>query len=253
MAKGAAIKFKSYEETVPALLKAIKLDEELKRHEKIVLKPNLHSNPEFFTPTAFVEAVVAYCVQHKNPGAEVIIAEGADGEDTLNLFEERGFRAIAEKYGVGLVDLNRTDSEEVVDADFLIKDSVMYPSVLKEAFIISLPLLKKHEGHGMAGSLSTMLGAYSGRHYKGFFSRTKNKLVGPLKYQIHDITKARMPQLGLVDAHELGYILVGQPLDVDKQAAKLLNLDWRSVGHLRLIDESLKPKRMEVEMPKELR
>lgn len=248
MAKGAAIKFKSYEETVPALLKAIKLDEELKKHERIVLKPNLHSNFENFTPTDFVESVVRFCVQHKNPGAEVIIAEGADGHDTLVLFEERGFRNIAEKYGIGLVDLNRADSQEKVNADFLIKSSIMYPSVLKDAFVISLPFLKKHEAYGITGSLANMLGAYPARHYKSFFSRTKNKLVGPLKNQIHDIVTSKMPELALVDAHEQGYILAGQPLEVDKQAAKLVNLDWRTVAHLRLIDESLKPKKPEIKV-----
>ncbi len=248
MTKGVAIKFKSYEETVPTLLKAIKLDEELKKHEHIVLKPNLHSNSEHFTPTDFVEAVVRFCVQHKNPGAEVIIAEGADGYDTLHLFEERGFRVIAEKYGVGLVDLNRTDSEPKVDADFLITDTIMYPSLLKDAFVISLPLLRKHESHGITGSLSNMLGTYPGKHYKGFFSRTKNKLVGPIKYQIHDIIKSKMPELALVDAHEQGFILAGQPLEVDKQATKLLGIDWRSVGHLRLIDEGLKPKKADIDL-----
>ncbi|MEK6899322.1 MAG: DUF362 domain-containing protein [Nanoarchaeota archaeon] len=246
MTKGVAIKFKSYDETVPALLRVIKLDEELKKHDKIVLKPNLHSNSEHFTPTDFVEQVVRFCVQHKNPGAEIVIAEGSDGHDTLDLFEERGYRVIAEKYGVGLVDLNRTDVEVVSDSDFLIKDSVMYPRVMKNSFVISLPLLKKHDSFGLTGSLYNLLGVYPGSHYRGFFSRNKNKLVGPVKYQIHDIVKAKMPGLSLVDAHEQGYILAGHPLETDKQAAKILGLDWRSVGHLRLVDESLKPKKAEI-------
>ena len=40
MVKGVAVKLKSYEETIPQILKLIKLDEELRKHEKVVLKPN---------------------------------------------------------------------------------------------------------------------------------------------------------------------------------------------------------------------
>ena len=46
MVKGVAVKLKSYEETVPKLLKVIKFDEELKKHERIVLKVNLSGENE---------------------------------------------------------------------------------------------------------------------------------------------------------------------------------------------------------------
>lgn len=48
-----------------------------------------------------------------------------------------------------------------------------------------------------------------------------------------------MPSLAIVDAHSYGALLAGQPLEVDKQAAKLLGMDWKGVAHLRLIEESL--------------
>lgn len=236
MTKGVAIKFKSYQETVPALLSAIKLDSELKKHTNIILKPNLTTDPATSTPAAFVEAVVAFCAQHKNAGAEVLIAEGAEG-NTQELFDTYGYKELAEKYGVGLIDLNQADCEEIRHTDFLAHESIMYPKLLKEGFIISLPLLAKHTNHDMTGSLATMRGAYPSKHYKGWFSREKNKIQGPHKHQIHDILVCGMPHLALIDAHEQGYVLVGQPLDVDKQAAKLLGLDWRSVGHLRVSDE----------------
>ena len=47
-----------------------------------------------------------------------------------------------------------------------------------------------------------------------------------------------MPNFTLVDASDKGNIFAGQPLEIDKQAAKLLNLEWKNVEHLRLIDES---------------
>ena len=44
MAKGVAIKLASYEETIPKLLKVIKLGNELQKHKQIVVKPFLSEN-----------------------------------------------------------------------------------------------------------------------------------------------------------------------------------------------------------------
>ena len=91
----------------------------------------------------------------------------------------------------------------------------------------------------MNASLDTMLGAFPGYKYRGFFSRTKNKLKDyPVKYQIHDILKCKMQDLAVIDASDKGYIITGKPLDMDKQAAKTLGLDWNNIAHIRLVDES---------------
>ncbi len=255
MVKGVAVKFKSYEETIPKLLDLINLKKELKKYDKIVLKPALvHSdNPELKeslgTPKEFVEAVLKFCLEHKNPVAEVFIAEGADGYDTEELFESYGYKELAEKYSVGLVDLNQAETEEVIDGEFMRFEAISYPKILKESFIISLPKLSEDSEIQLAGSLSNMLGAFPASHYKGFFSRTKNKIrKWPIKYSIHDILKCKMPELAIIDASHKGYILAGVPLEMDKQAAKLLNLDWRSVSHLKLMNEALAPKEKEPEI-----
>ena len=52
-----------------------------------------------------------------------------------------------------------------------------------------------------------------------------------------------MPNLAIIDASEKNVLLAGQPIEVDKQAAKLLGKDWKQVGHLRLIDEMLSVKK----------
>ena len=41
-----------------------------------------------------------------------------------------------------------------------------------------------------------------------------------------------------MDSSEKGVILAGLPHEIDKQAAKLLALDWKDIGHLKLIEES---------------
>lgn len=238
MAKGVSIKFASYEDTVPRLLKLIKFDEELKKHESIVLKPFVSANPEESTPAAFVEAVVSFCVRNKNPESRLAIAEGADGVNTEDAFASLGYREIAENYGVGLIDLNQTQCDELGNNGFLNFDTIMYPTLLRESFVISMPKLRKDAQAEMLGSLANMLGAFPAQHYKGFFSATKSKLKNvPMKYRIHDIIACKMPEFALIDASAQGAIIAGKPLESDKQAARALGLS--TVSHLKLLEESI--------------
>lgn len=238
MAKGVSIKFKSYEETIPKLLSALKLQNEIKKYDKIVLKPALFPEVESSTPKEFTESVLKFCFEHKNPIAEVFIAEGGDGISTDELFESQGYKKLAETYGVNLIDLNNTDTQEISSNDFLRFSEISYPSILKESFVISMPKAVEHEETGISSSLSSMLGAFPSSHYSGFFSSTKNKIrKWPLKFSIHDIVKCKMPELALIDASHHGFILAGQPLEADKHAAKLLGKNWRNVAHLKLIDD----------------
>lgn len=238
MAKGVSIKFKSYGETVPALLELLKLQKELKKYDKIVLKPTLANSKEESTPPAFVEQVLRFCIINKNPSADIFIAEGADGEDTEDLFESFGYRKLAEKYDVALIDLNNAETEEVENDNFLRFAKIHYPKILLDSFIISLPKLAEDEETGISGSLSTMLGAFPSSLYKGFFSRKKSKIRHwPIENSIYDVNQCKTPNFAVVDASEKGFILAGIPLEIDKQAAKLLGKEWNSIPYLKLFEK----------------
>ncbi len=249
MVKGVAVQFKGYEETIPKMLELIKFGEELKKHGKIVLKPNIFENSEINkTRAEFVEPVLRFCMENKAPGAEVFIADGADGKDTMDVFEKEGYKKLAEKYGIGLVDLNKTELTEKQSDEFLRFDEIHYPKILEESFVISLPAFGKHEELQFSGALSNMIGAFPASKYKGFLSRRKNKLDGvPKKYQVHDILKCKMPNFSVADASENGKIYAGQPLEIDKQGTRLFGVDWKEVPYLRLVDESFNTPRIQKE------
>jgi len=239
MAKGVSIKFKSYHETVPKLLQLIKLEKEIQRHNKIVLKPSLKNHDAQSTPVEFVEEVLKYCISHKNSDAQVFIAEGSDGEETIDMFDSSGYKALSEKYNIGLLDLNESEIEEIQDGEFIKFESIAYPKILLDSFIISLPKLAEDPELDIQGSLSTMLGAFPSKYYQGIFARKKSKIrKWPIKFSIHDILRCKMPNFAIIDASEQGSIIAGMPLDMDKQAAKLLGKEWKDISHLRLIDES---------------
>lgn len=238
MTKGASIKFNSYEESVPRLLNLLKVSNELKKYDKIILKPYIKDEGSY-TPIAFTESVLKFCVENKNPVSEIFIAEGADGKDTAELFESSGYQDLAEKYSIGLIDLNNTESQEVINGDFLKFEEIMYPNILLNSCVISLPILKDDAETEIVDSLTNMLGAFPSQYYSGFFSLKKSKIrKWPIKYSIHDILLCKMPNFAIIDASAQGQILAGLPLSVDKQAAKLLGRDWRMIPHIKLVDES---------------
>ena len=199
MVKGVSIKFKSYEETIPKLLDIVKLDKELQKHSTIILKPNLKNSASLHTSPAFTESVLKYCLNNKKPDAKILIAEGSDGEDTMDVFEKLGYRNLAEKYSIGLIDLNNTEVEEMKNGEFLKFDSIMYPKILKDSFIISLPKLAEDQDVEMSGALSNMLGAFPAKYYKGLFSKEKTKIKRwPLKFSLHDLLRCKMPEFALM-------------------------------------------------------
>jgi uncharacterized protein (DUF362 family) len=247
MVKGVSIRFQGYEETIWKLLKAIKFNDEINKHGSIVLKVDLaNGNKEKATNVEFVEKIVKYGMQHKNPGTEIFIADGADGYDTMEAFEEQGYKGLAEKYDIGLVDLNKAEVKEIEGYDFLRFDSIQYPNILSDSFVISLPKLRNDEGTKLVGALHNMLGAYPGDYYKGFFTLEKKKIKKwPLKYQIHDILKCKVPDFAILDASDKGMILAGQPLEMDKIGAKVLGHSWKDIDYLNLVDESFSEKEVE--------
>jgi len=247
MTKGVAVNFQSYTETIPKVLRLIKFDNEIKKHDKIIIKPQIIiGSPERSTKAEFLEPIIQFCTANKNPGSEIIIAEGVDGAETHEAFEDFGYTKLAEKYNVGLVDLNEAASVEIQNPEFLRFKSVHFPEMLLNSFVMTVTPLVQHPGLGISSSLDSMRGAFPAYKYRGFFSSTKNKLEKhPLKYQIHDILKCKMPELAMIDASEKGLLIVGKPLDMDKQAAKLLGMDWRQVQHIKLVDESFSPAKKE--------
>jgi len=248
MAKGASIKFQSYGETIPKLLNLMNLQSELKKYDKIVLKPALSENPEESTSPEFTEEVLKFILQNRNPVTEVFIAEGADGSDTYDLFDSLNYKKLAEKYDVSLIDLNNAETKPVSDYSFLKFSEIEYPSILSNSFVISIPKLTENEETELSASLSSMLGAFPSSHYKGFFSRTKNKIrKWPIKYSIHDILRCKMPDFAIIDASRQGVILAGLPLEMDKQSAKLLGKEWKSVPYLNLLDVEFSDKEKEQE------
>jgi len=209
---------------------------------KIVIKPNLIANRPYpiTTPAKTVEALIEYFIDENG----VTIAEGSGFDNTNAIYRDQGYVELAERYGVRLVDLNRDKFEVLERADAKILKKFEFPLTLKDSYLISAAVLKRHSIARLTLSLKNMLGATIGRD-KGRFHR-----LG-INESIIDINLYKRPDLAVIDGRlsldsELGgrerkfdvMIFSEDPVAADAMGAKILGLNPLAVPHLKLAQEA---------------
>lgn len=251
----AVMPFTNYADSIKAALDAVGAGPVLQQQKRIVLKPNLvNDEPHpITTPPECVEAVIDYCRAHSD--AQVAVAEGCGGLDTMKAFRTLGYVDLARRKRVELVDL---DSEETV----LLENNTLkclpqfhMPRFVQDCFLISIPILKAHSMSQVTLSLKNMFGIAPAKYYAGPGFR-KAQLHGKRAHDVHryivDLNRYRKPDLsvldatlGMAEAHLWGRrcsppvnkVLAGlDPVAVDAVGARLLGFDWRRIEHLRLAD-----------------
>jgi uncharacterized protein (DUF362 family) len=248
----AAVEFKSFSESVPAVLNAVGAAERIAAQKRILLKPNLvfaAPHPVTTSPDccrAVVEYIRARC------SAEIVIAEGTGdpAETTHTVFEKLGYTKLARTHGVKLLDLNEADCTRHENPACRRLPELYLPSLAETHWIISLPVAKAHTLSRFSGSLKNMMGLLPPAHYAGGSGIwNKAALHQGLQEAIVDLCRYRSPDLTLMDASiglpdqhlggrrcdpPLGKLLAGfSARAVDQEAARMLGLDWHRIPHLR--------------------
>lgn len=240
-------KFVVYESSVKKLLDKAKFREIIRKERKIILKPNLTKYKAFPTTSdpEFVEAVIRY-IRKCNKKAKIIIAEGSGGSSTEKCYKKLGYLELAKKYDIDLIDLNNAETVKKRSKKFKKFKSIEFPKVLLDGFLISLPILKGHSKTKVTISLKNMIGCYPAHYYQESGHNWKNVLhkIG-IDNSIHDILAVKPPDYAICDASiaqleheingypkEIGLLLAGKPLEVDKRGALLLGYDWKRIPHL---------------------
>ncbi len=248
----AIVTFGDYATSVAAALDAVGAKERLPREGLILLKPNLTnaSPPPVTTPVACVEAVLKYCRAHS--AAEVAIAEGCGSGHTADTFEANGYTALAQKYGLRLIDCNEARAIRLTRSDALYWKELFLPAIVMDAFLISIPVLKDHSFTGTTVAMKNMFGLAPAPYYRG--SWNKSRLHAPsADVSVVDVCLHRKPDLCVVDAvvalagmhlsgtpRRLNRIVAGfDPVAVDSAASALMGHDPRTLEYLRLADGRL--------------
>jgi len=162
----------------------------------VLIKPNLVAGaPASTGGTTHVELVEALVrrVQRLRPG-RLVVAEGAAVADPVRTFELLGYRAMADRTGVELIDLDHAEHVPAPIAD------PVYPGVLEVArpilecdVLISVPCLKTHINAGITVAIKNTYGMVSQE------ARTRIHREYRLEECICDLSRIRPADLVVVD------------------------------------------------------
>jgi uncharacterized protein (DUF362 family) len=211
---------------------------------RVVLKPNLITSVPFptTTPSDTIDALARY---YEHLGCKVVVAEGSGWCNTHEAYEALGYK----KLGVELVDLNNDDYEIVKHPEAIVLREFKLPLTLKNAYLISVAVLKEHSITGVTISLKNMLGATLGEKTP-VGKKRKFHMLG-IEESIVDVNLYLNPKLAVIDGRfagiggelrsepkMLGIMVFSEDLvAADVVATKYLGKNFLQIKHIRLAQE----------------
>jgi len=252
MSKVAKVQFTSYQDSIPKALDLIGTGDRLPRDGLIILKPNLtnSSPPPVTTDVKAVEAVYEYC--RARTKAQIIIGEGSGSGRTCDVFAALAYTDFARQRRIQLVDFNDAETIELENPAALNLKKFHLPRIARDAFIISIPVLKDHDFTKTTIAMKNMFGLAPGKYYAGAWN--KAKLHAPsTDDSVVDVCLYKRPDLSVVDASvaltgghlagkkkHVGMILAGfDPVAVDAVGSRLLGHEPEWVHYLTLAEGRL--------------
>jgi len=245
MSRVAIVKGTEPVETTVKALEMIRSDTDkvLSSEKPILIKPNYinskHPSTGITTDSRVVEGIVKFLRQRKI--RDIIIGEGSGRTDTFRAFKVAGIDAVAERWDVGLVDLNKDEFVEVYPLDPLSLEKVKVAKTAVESIIISVPKLKPHRIATVTLSLKNMMGALA----------SKGTMHKRLSKNIADLASVIRPSISVVDGiiagegHEtsgnpveMNLVIAGtDPVAVDAVGAAVMEIPPTDVKHLILAEK----------------
>ncbi|MGW8288471.1 MAG: DUF362 domain-containing protein [Desulfobulbales bacterium] len=243
--------FTSWQKSVPSLLEAAELIDQLGVAEKIIIKPNLvePQKPPITTPVELVGAMVAY-IHAARPDLEIVIAEGcgSSSNNTWQIFERLGYNRLADLPRVTLMDLNEAPLVHLRNKTSRRWPEMHLPKIVFESFLISVPVLKAHSLAGVTLTMKNMMGLAPPAHYQQGGNWKKASFHQGIQEAVYDLNCYRTPDftlldatIGMQEAHLWGptcdprpnRLAAGyDPVAIDSYGCSLLGRKWDTIGHL---------------------
>jgi len=243
MPRVAIVKGKNPQDMTVKALEMVNADKALSKEKPILIKPNYinarHPSTGITTDSRVIEGVVKFLKQHN--AKEIIIGEGSGFADTFEAFQVAGVNAVAERWNVKLMDLNKDEFIEISPPNPLALKKVKIAKTALESTIISVPKLKPHRLARVTLSLKNMMGAVT----------PKGSIHHPLSEKIVDLASIIKPSVAVIDGiiagegHEtsgnpveMNLVIAGtDPVAVDAVGAAVMSIPPDSIKHLRLAEE----------------
>lgn len=249
MSKVAKVKFTVYEASVARALDLIAAESKLPQTGLIIIKPNLTTadRPPVTTNVKAAQAVYSYCASRTK--AEIVIGEGCGCGETMDTYRVNGYVELADKYHIRLIDFNEEKAILLKNKDRLQLKQLYVPQIVKDAYIISLPVLKDHSFTVTTVAMKNMFGIAPAPFYHGSWNKSKLHLPSTHK-SVVDICLYKKPDLCVVDAsvalsgthlsgtrRNLGLILASfDPVAIDAVGSELLGHNPKTIQYLTLAD-----------------
>lgn len=178
---------KNYKEMTKELLAAAKLAEQIgAKNKRIGLKPNvlgtMTPDSGATTHTELVEGTIEYLQEHGFQN--IFITEGSwVGDRTAAAFALCGYPAIAQKYGVKLVDTQK-DTYKAYDAKGMQLNVCDFPMSLD--FLINMPVLKGHCQTTVTCALKNNKGLIPNSEKRRFHTMGLHRPIAHLATVVHN-------------------------------------------------------------------
>jgi uncharacterized protein (DUF362 family) len=245
--------FNSWDINVPPLLDATGLGTHISATPLILIKPNLVEavGPPITTPPGIIGSLIDFIRQHA-PKSRIIIGEGTGSlsYDTYHAFDELGYTRLATEKDVELLDLNTENLRKRKKEECKRWPEMYLPTILDEAFLISVPVLKAHSLAKVTLTMKNMMGCAPPSHYQGNGSWGKSTFHDRMHESIFDLNQYRIPDFTLLDAtigmakaHLWGphcdppintIAASWDPVAIDSFGTSLLGWNWQDIGHIRM-------------------
>jgi len=237
MARVAIVKGTNPTDMTVEALEKIEAYEAVSEEKPVLIKPNYinasHPARGITTDSRVIEGVVKFLKQH---GVEdIVIGEGSGFSDTFEAFRIAGVDAVAERWNVKLVDLNRDDFIPIRSPSPL-ANKVKIAKTALESTIISVPKLKPHRQAGVTLSIKNMMGA----------ATPKGSMHLNLSRNIAELASIIKPSIAVIDGivacegHEtsenpveMNLVIAGRdPVAVDAVGAAVMGIPPTEIKHL---------------------
>ena len=229
-------------ETTTQAISLVGEDFRVKSGDCIVVKPNVVRPvlpiQGITTDSRVVEAIIIYL---KDRGVEdIIIAEGGN-PGTDKAFKKLGYKALAKKYKVGLVNLNKDKYKEVHIQNPVALDKVKLANTVLECDgIINVPKLKIHHMAQVTLSLKNFMGVIVDNRGLVMHNMIDAKIVDlatlfkPLLNVVDGIVGAEKDEV-LGDPVKSNVILAGTDMvSVDAVGSAVMGLDPVDIRHIQM-------------------
>jgi len=242
MARVAIVKGTNPTDMTVQALEMVEAYESVSEEKPVLIKPNYitasHPSTGTTTDSRVIEGVVKFLKQH---GVEdIVIGEGSGFSDTFEAFRIAGVDAVAKRWNVKLVDLNKDDFIPIRSPSPL-ANKVKIAKTALESTIISVPKLKPHRQTGVTLSIKNMMGA----------ATPKGSMHLNLSRNIAELASILRPSIAVIDGivagevHEtsenpveMNIVIAGRdPVAVDAVGAAVMGMPPSEVKHLRLAEE----------------